>query len=237
MFDIPGRRHSPTVWSPFESPHFPGGEALSPSPQSLSVPSPSGNTGTTAGSLTMLECCSSEPTSVGQGWGGSQNPSVASFLQNVDQVSRGSAFVLSNPPLAALHNMTEMKVPPVSSSLMCSSQNPVYTSMSQAALKQMALNSSAAGTPHGIHDILTRNHSALAAHYGQLTGLPRLNVGGSPGGVYLNSAVASRFPKPIAELPGRTPIYWPGVLQNPAWRPTGVYGKQNANPHIYDTTL
>lgn len=196
--------------------------------------------GISGSAANMLECC---PSDLSQGWGstgsgtsvsGQTTPSMSSFLQSVDQVSRGSAFVLSNPPLAALHNMTEMKMPPASSGLSSSTPGAVYTSMSQAALKQMALN--AAGTPHGIQDILSRSHSALAAHYGQLTaGLPRLNLsqaGGGVGGVYLGSspaaaaAAASRFPKPLAELPGRSPIYWPGVLQNPAnWRPQGEYGE------------
>ena len=187
---------------------------------------------------------SSPAVSAGGGHGG-----VASFLQSVgDQVSRSSAFVLSNPPLAALHNMTEMKVPPASAGLMgcgggnaggggnantgsmggmggnagAASTGQFYAGMSQAALKQMAL----AGTPHGIQDILSRSHTALAAHYNSLTaGLPRLNLNGAPH--YLNSAAVSavsaagRFPKPLAELPGRSPIYWPGVLQNPAWRPAG----------------
>ncbi|MEJ1276763.1 NK6 homeobox 1 [Cricetulus griseus] len=62
---------------------------------------------------------------------------------------RQSAFLLSSPPLAALHSMAEMKTP---------------------------LPSAAA------------------------------------------VAAVGRYPKPLAELPGRTPIFWPGVMQSPPWR-------------------
>ncbi|RVE66264.1 hypothetical protein OJAV_G00124570 [Oryzias javanicus] len=39
----------------------------------------------------------------------------------------------------------------------------------------------------------------------------------SPGAAAAAVAVA-RYPKPLAELPGRTPIFWPGVMQSPHWR-------------------
>ncbi|KAL8576263.1 hypothetical protein ACOMHN_006186 [Nucella lapillus] len=101
-----------------------------------------------------------------------------------------SAFVLSSPPLAALHNLTEMKFPSSSSS---SFQDYQHTMM------QMAMASGS--TPHGINDILSRPHALW----------PRLGSG-----MYLGSPQL-RFPK-LAELPGRQPIYWPGVLSQP-WRP------------------
>ncbi|XP_021252010.1 LOW QUALITY PROTEIN: homeobox protein Nkx-6.1, partial [Numida meleagris] len=31
-------------------------------------------------------------------------------------------------------------------------------------------------------------------------------------------AAAGRYAKPLAELPGRAPIFWPGVVQGPPWR-------------------
>ncbi|XP_013409559.1 homeobox protein Nkx-6.2 [Lingula anatina] len=117
--------------------------------------------------------------------------------------SRQSAFVLSNPPLAALHNMTETKVPPAASLL---SQTSHY---SQTSLKHFGFGPNS--TPHGITDILSR-----PLPYGTTANLsiPRLN---STGMYYPQS----RFPscKPLADLPGRTPIYWPGVAaMGPQWR-------------------
>lgn len=41
----------------------------------------------------------------------------------------------------------------------------------------------------------------------------------SPAAAAAAAAVAAgRYPKPLAELPGRTPIFWPGVVQGPPWR-------------------
>lgn len=170
---------------------------------------------TTVGS--MLECCPTDPVS-SQGYS-VQNPqsmqSVASFLNmNMEAATRQSAFVLSNPPLAALHNMTEMKVPSTSANLL--SQSP-YTS--PGSFKPSSSLATSLATPHGITDILSR----AGAPFSNL-GLPRLNSGT---GMYLNSAAAAaaaaRLPKPLAELPGRPPIYWPGVLNSSAWRPPGTY--------------
>lgn len=107
--------------------------------------------------------------------------------------SGGSAFVFSSPPLAALHNLTEMKFP--SSSSFLSQQD--Y----QQTMKQMQMAMAAGSTPHGINDILSRPHALL----------PRLGSS-----MYLGSPQI-RFPK-LAELPGRQPIYWPGVMTQP-WRP------------------
>ena len=127
---------------------------------------------------------------------------------------QSSLSVLSSPPLAALHNMTEMKVPSSSSSLL--------TPYSQgAALKQGAFSAPAA-TPHSIQDILARQATSQAFHSGLAALQPRLNS--TAAGLYLNSAAAAanRFPKPLADIPGRTPIYWPGMLQGPAaWRHSG----------------
>lgn len=138
----------------------------------------------------MLDYCANDVS--GNGYPTS-NPSMASILNMSGSMdtSRQNSFVLSSPPLAALHNLTEMKFP--------SSQQ--LTDYQQNAFKHLAANS----TPHGINDILSRPLP------GNPLGIPRINPQ-----MYLSPQV--RFPK-IAELPGRQPIYWPGVLPQP-WRPS-----------------
>ncbi|XP_071770432.1 homeobox protein Nkx-6.1 isoform X2 [Centroberyx gerrardi] len=148
--------------------------------------------------------------------------------------SRQSAFLLSTPPLAALHSMTEMKTPlypayPLSSTGPVSSTSPANTSPNPGGMAQCA-----AATPHGINDILNRP-SILAASgaavavaasssAGILTGLPRFSSLSPPPppGLYFSPGAAAvavaRYPKPLADLPGRTPIFWPGVMQSPHWR-------------------
>lgn len=59
-----------------------------------------------------------------------------------------------------------------------------------------------------------------------MAGLPRfssLSPPPPPPGLYFSPSAAAvaavgRYPKPLAELPGRTPIFWPGVMQSPPWR-------------------
>ncbi|XP_033016798.1 homeobox protein Nkx-6.1 [Lacerta agilis] len=205
----------------------------------------------------------------------------------MDGTPRQSAFLLSSPPLAALHSMAEMKtplypaaayplppptagsaVPSGPSSLSCSSSSssssssasaspsPPLGSPTPAGLKLhsagalSALGSPpqqlSAATPHGINDILSRPSmpalavsSAAAASSsvasstsaspaaGLLAGLPRfssLSPPPPPPGLYFSPSAAAavaavgRYPKPLAELPGRTPIFWPGVMQSPPWR-------------------
>ncbi|KAF7247221.1 Homeobox protein Nkx-6.2 [Varanus komodoensis] len=136
------------------------------------------------------------------------------------EANRPGAFVLSSTPLAALHNMAEMKTSLFPYAL----QNP-------AGFKAPALGSLNAqlplGTPHGISDILGRPVSGAAAAAAAatatgnlLTGLPRLNglATAAAAGMYFNPAAVSRYPKPLAELPGRPPIFWPGVMQGSPWR-------------------
>uniref|UniRef100_A0A8C9S127 NK6 homeobox 1 n=1 Tax=Scleropages formosus TaxID=113540 RepID=A0A8C9S127_SCLFO len=154
--------------------------------------------------------------------------------------SRQSAFLLSTPPLAALHSMTEMKTPlypayPLSSTGPTSSTSPSATSpnpggipVSSPGIKPSAAGLSslgspqqcAAATPHGINDILSPSSSA-----GILSGLPRFSSLSPPPphGLYFSPSAAAavavaRYPKPLTELPGRTPIFWPGVMQSPHWR-------------------
>lgn len=125
------------------------------------------------------------------------------------EANRQSAFVLGSTPLAALHNMTEMKT----------SLFPYALQQNPAGFKAppiSSLNSQIAmGTPHGISDILGRPITTA----GQLlSGFPRINgLATTAAGMYFSPAV-SRYPKPLAELPGRAPIFWPGVMQGSPWR-------------------
>ncbi|XP_034048075.1 homeobox protein Nkx-6.1 [Thalassophryne amazonica] len=152
--------------------------------------------------------------------------------------SRQSAFVLGSPPLAALHSMAEMKTPlypafPLSCTGPASSTSPATTSPNPGGMAASSLGiktssgpssglgspqQSSSATPHGINDILNRP-SVSAASAGILPGLPRFSSLSPPPppGLYLSTAVA-RYPKPLAELPGRTPIFWPGVMQSAHWR-------------------
>ncbi|XP_060917281.1 homeobox protein Nkx-6.1 [Labrus mixtus] len=170
--------------------------------------------------------------------------------------SRQSAFLLSPPPLAALHSMTEMKTPlypayPLSSPGHNSSTSPATTSPnpggmagSSPGIKSSGGMSSGLGspqlsssaTPHGINDILSRPSAAAAAaaasvavaaassSAGILSSLPRFSSLSPPPphGLYFSPGAAAvavaRYPKPLAELPGRTPIFWPGVMQSAPWR-------------------
>ncbi|XP_031697355.1 homeobox protein Nkx-6.2 [Anarrhichthys ocellatus] len=130
------------------------------------------------------------------------------------EANRQSAFVLGSTPLAALHNMTEMKTSLFPYSLQ---QSPVGFKPQLSCLNShMAL-----GTPHGISDILGRPITAA----GQLlSGFPRINgltttaAAAAAAGMYFSPAAMSRYPKPLAELPGRAPIFWPGVMQGSPWR-------------------
>ncbi|NP_001253559.1 homeobox protein Nkx-6.2 [Macaca fascicularis] len=136
--------------------------------------------------------------------------------------NRPGAFVLSSAPLAALHNMAEMKT----------SLFP-YALQGPAGFKAPALGGLGAqlplGTPHGISDILGRPVGAAGG--GLLGGLPRLSGLASSAGVYFGpaAAVARGYPKPLAELPGRPPIFWPGVVQGAPWRDPRLAGPAPAS--------
>ncbi|CAH1783478.1 unnamed protein product [Owenia fusiformis] len=148
-------------------------------------------------------------------------------MNSVEPTSRHSAFVLGNPPLAALHTMTENKVPNTASLL----DNPFSQANGVKAMNQMSqMTMSTLGTPHSISDILSRN--AALNQLQQMSGLagnmPRLNAAAAAN-MYFNSQLSnqSRFPKPIADLPGRSPVYWPGVIQGaPFGRSSNEFGQQ-----------
>ncbi|KAJ8316934.1 hypothetical protein KUTeg_004838 [Tegillarca granosa] len=150
----------------------------------------------------MLDYCSNDASS--SGYHQNPSPTMASLLNmnvsvNMDSAGRQPAFVLSSPPLAALHNMTEMKTPASSSAFLATQSNH-----QQNSLKHFAFGANS--TPHGICDILSRPNIQNAL------GLSRLNAAG----MYLNQARLTK----IAELPGRPPIYWPGLINGPHWRPS-----------------
>ncbi|XP_007237510.2 homeobox protein Nkx-6.1 [Astyanax mexicanus] len=96
-------------------------------------------------------------------------------------------------------------------------------------------------TPHGINDILSRpcvvstspssssTVPAASSPAGLLSGLPRFSSLSPPPphGLYFSPGAAAaaaaavavgRYPKPLTELPPRTPIFWPGMVQSPHWR-------------------
>ncbi|XP_028319399.1 homeobox protein Nkx-6.1 [Gouania willdenowi] len=142
-------------------------------------------------------------------------------------MDRHTALLLSAPPLAALHSMAEMKPPPYPNYPPTTSPNPGGMPASSPGLKSSSGASSGMGspqqsasaTPHGINDILSRPSLSSA---GMLPGLPRFSSLSPPPppGLYFGTGAAAvvRYPKPLSELPGRTPIFWPGVMQSPPWR-------------------
>ena len=135
------------------------------------------------------------------------------------EANRQSAFVLGSTPLAALHNMTEMKT----------SLFPYALQHGPGGFKAPSLcnlNSHLTlGTPHGISDILGRpitTAGQLLAGFPRINGLATTAAAAAAAGMYFSPAV-SRYPKPLAELPGRAPIFWPGVMQGNPWRDPRVH--------------
>ncbi|KAH3789272.1 homeobox protein Nkx-6.2-like [Dreissena polymorpha] len=153
----------------------------------------------------MLDYCGNEAANAGYQTASSSMTSLfgmgmSSPLTSSESQQRHSAFVLSSPQLAALQNLTEMKAPITTSG----SDSGLSSPYSQSTLKHLGL-SWAQATPHRISDILSRPLGSF--------GMSPLNAG-----MYLHPQ--ARFSK-LAELPGRPPIYWPGVMSNHSWRPSG----------------
>ena len=153
---------------------------------------------------------------------GCSPPGISSLLNTMDSHhhhQRTSAFMFSSPPLVALHNMAESKVP-VTSSAPGSTTAAILSQPNPYTTSGLGLSSSfkAPGLSHGIHDILMPRHLP-GGHFGQLS-MPRINMNGATN-MYFNSTAASRFPKPIADLPNRPPVYWPGMMQGSPWRTAG----------------
>lgn len=63
------------------------------------------------------------------------------------------------------------------------------------------------------HAQVTTPGAAFAAAAAMYLGTSSLGGTNSVTGSMLSQAHPARYSKPLAELPGRTPIYWPGVLQ------------------------
>uniref|UniRef100_A0A8C2TET8 NK6 homeobox 1 n=1 Tax=Coturnix japonica TaxID=93934 RepID=A0A8C2TET8_COTJA len=123
---------------------------------------------------------------------------------------QGFAFVLGSTPLAALHSMAEMKAPPYPAY----PAGPSSASSSPAASGLSAPLSAA--TPHGINDILGRPSAPPPAAAPPPPAGPAALLAALPPAAAV--AAAGRYAKPLAELPGRAPIFWPGVVQGPPWR-------------------
>ncbi|XP_014669860.1 PREDICTED: homeobox protein Nkx-6.2-like [Priapulus caudatus] len=158
--------------------------------------------------------------------------------------SRQSAFMVGNPPLAALHTMTEMK-----QSLMqqngypCSVNNGNNSSvMSQVGKTSMNYAAYTLATPHGINDIL--NRPGIAAGVAPSLQLPHLSL--SPAGMYFATGAARFAGKPMGELPSRPHLYWPGIpLQTggspwradrmPVCSPGSSYDKDGKKKHTRPT--
>ena len=175
--------------------------------------------------VSMLDCC---PSDIGNG--NQSNFSTTSSVGNtslsdslpasflaMDQ-SRHTAFMLNNSPLAALHNMTEMKVP--ASGALCTGL-PQYTTQSSAGSTiNASIKNPYLATPHSITDILGRPYSMAQLH--ALGMNPHFDHTGAAG-MYFNNqvAAAARFAgksaaQPLGELSSRLPIHWTGV--GPSWR-------------------
>lgn len=174
--------------------------------------------------------------------------------------NHAAAAAMSALHAAASSCMTEANVP-----VQSFYAHPGFqTQMTNDKLKQM--HSQPSGTPFGINDILGRSkntrrnmdslssptpnygqvitnnsHSAAMAHAaaaaaiylgsgdlsnGSVVGLSN-NVGLSTG---------TQYPKPLAELPGRSPIYWPGILQED-WRDKLARGIKRLLFFLYNSLL
>ncbi|XP_071544029.1 uncharacterized protein HGTX isoform X4 [Panulirus ornatus] len=156
---------------------------------------------------------------------------MLSFLSNMD--NRGGLVL--NPPLAALHTMTDMKSlyspqQPVKS---LSPQSPpqlspqglspqeLTASYASAVSTAAASSTTTLATPHNIENILNRPNPLVTTstglcgvgQMGSMSGLSRLG-----GSMSLYSGLAGK----MADLARPPTVYWPGVqgmLQNPLfWR-------------------
>ncbi|XP_023218473.1 homeobox protein Nkx-6.2-like [Centruroides vittatus] len=140
-------------------------------------------------------------------------PSASSMLSMLNinmEASRQNAFLLGNPPLAALHSMAEIKSTPVGT-------YPNTQTLKPSAVGLPATCSQSA-TPHGINDILSRPSVTSAPSLGTLSALPRFSLGVGAG-MYFGPANGGLHKLGLSELQGRPHLYWPGMMQNPAlWR-------------------
>ncbi|MBN3319263.1 NKX61 protein, partial [Atractosteus spatula] len=100
--------------------------------------------------------------------------------------------------------------PASSPSPSATSPNPGGIPVSSPGIKSSAALSSL-GSP--------QQYSVATPH-----GVPRSSLSPPPPpGLYFSPSAAAavavaRYPKPLTDLPGRTPIFWPGVMQSAPWR-------------------
>ncbi|XP_071544026.1 uncharacterized protein HGTX isoform X2 [Panulirus ornatus] len=169
---------------------------------------------------------------------------MLSFLSNMD--NRGGLVL--NPPLAALHTMTDMKSlyspqQPVKS---LSPQSPpqlspqglspqeLTASYASAVSTAAASSTTTLATPHNIENILNRPNPLVTTstglcgvgQMGSMSGLSRLG-----GSMSLYSGLAGK----MADLARPPTVYWPGVqgmLQNPLfWRERIQASHGEYHPH------
>ncbi|CAM2112696.1 unnamed protein product [Caretta caretta] len=171
------------------------------------------------------------------------SPRQSAFLLGSPPLAALHSMAEMKTPLYPAYPLPAGPASSSSSSSASASPSPPLGSPNPAGLKPPALASPpqqlSAATPHGINDILSRPSVPLAgaalasaspsgsssSPAGLLAGLPRfssLSPPPPPPGLYFSPSAAAvavgRYPKPLAELPGRTPIFWPGVMQSPPWR-------------------
>ncbi|KAM9143364.1 homeobox protein Nkx-6.1 [Pangshura tecta] len=171
------------------------------------------------------------------------SPRQSAFLLGSPPLAALHSMAEMKTPLYSAYPLPAGPASSSSSASSSASPSPPLGSPNPAGLKPPALASPpqqlSAATPHGINDILSRPSMPLAgaalassspsgsssSPAGLLAGLPRfssLSPPPPPPGLYFSPSAAAvavgRYPKPLAELPGRTPIFWPGVMQSPPWR-------------------
>lgn len=163
----------------------------------------------------------------------------SAFLLNTPPLAALHSMTEMKTPLYPAYPLSSTG-PASSTSPTATSPNPGGIPVSSPGIKSSSglstlgsLQQCAAATPHGINDILSRPAmlsagaaAAVAASSpaGILSGLPRFSSLSPPPppGLYFSPGAAAvavaRYPKPLTDLPGRTPIFWPGVMQSPHWR-------------------
>lgn len=160
----------------------------------------------------------------------------SAFLLNTPPLAALHSMTEMKTPLYPAYPLSSTG-PASSTSPTATSPNPGGIPVSSPGIKTSSglsvlgsHHQSAVATPHGINDILSRPAmvtgmaaaAAASSPAGILSGLPRfssLSPPPPPGLYFSPSAVAvARYPKPLTDLPGRTPIFWPGVMQSPHWR-------------------
>lgn len=160
----------------------------------------------------------------------------SAFLLNTPPLAALHSMTEMKTPLYPAYPLSSTG-PASSTSPTATSPNPGGIPVSSPGIKSSTGLSSlvshqqcAAATPHGINDILSRpvvlstGAAVAASSPGILSGLPRFSSLSPPPppGLYFSPGAAAvavaRYPKPLTDLPGRTPIFWPGVMQSPHWR-------------------